>query len=240
MKRNKGITLIALVVTIIVLLILAGTSITMLTGQNGILNRTAEAKEKTRLAKIDEGVKMAVMSALSKGLGTIEDEYLRDGLEEYLKGENYTLTGDRINGWTIIVGGKNYNIDGNGTVSKGNKNYSEEVEDEDIAPEDLFLYDVISDTDKTAKITGLNPIYCNGIKTTDEENGATNYEIIYNGNKIPDTLVVPYKVTIDGEEYTITEACVFAKGKKDGSDEDYGLPKVRTIIFPDTLKKVTR
>ena len=38
-NENKGITLIALVVTIIVLLILAGISVSMLTGQNGILNR---------------------------------------------------------------------------------------------------------------------------------------------------------------------------------------------------------
>ena len=44
-KRNEmGITLIALVVTVIVLIILAGISITMLTGQNGILNRAKEAK----------------------------------------------------------------------------------------------------------------------------------------------------------------------------------------------------
>ena len=41
-KQENGITLIALVVTIIVLLILAGISIAMLTGQNGILNRAAE------------------------------------------------------------------------------------------------------------------------------------------------------------------------------------------------------
>ncbi len=47
-KNKNGITLIALVVTIIVLLILAGVSISMLTGQNGILNRAAEAKEKNR------------------------------------------------------------------------------------------------------------------------------------------------------------------------------------------------
>ena len=53
-KENKGITLIALVVTIIVLLILAGVSITMLTGQNGILNRAREAKEKTEVAQIQE------------------------------------------------------------------------------------------------------------------------------------------------------------------------------------------
>ena len=45
-KKNGGITLIALVVTIIVLIILAGVSISMLTGQNGILTRAAKAKEK--------------------------------------------------------------------------------------------------------------------------------------------------------------------------------------------------
>ena len=49
MKRDKGITLIALVVTIIVLLILAGISISMLTGQNGILKRATEAKIKHQL-----------------------------------------------------------------------------------------------------------------------------------------------------------------------------------------------
>ena len=53
-EENTGITLIALVVTIIVLLILAGVSISMLTGQNGILNRAAEAKEKTEVAQEDE------------------------------------------------------------------------------------------------------------------------------------------------------------------------------------------
>lgn len=39
MKENKGITLIALVITIIVLIILAGVSIAMLTGNNGIISR---------------------------------------------------------------------------------------------------------------------------------------------------------------------------------------------------------
>lgn len=54
LKRNKGITLIALVVTIIVLLILAGVSISMLTGQNGVLTKAQEAKEKTTAAQQEE------------------------------------------------------------------------------------------------------------------------------------------------------------------------------------------
>ena len=58
LKRNKGITLIALVVTIIVLLVLAGISIVMLTGQNGILNRANEAKEKTGVAQKEENEKL--------------------------------------------------------------------------------------------------------------------------------------------------------------------------------------
>ena len=54
MKKQGGITLIALVVTIIVLLILAGVSIAMLTGQNGILNRATEAGWKTKLGEAED------------------------------------------------------------------------------------------------------------------------------------------------------------------------------------------
>ena len=44
-KKERGITLIALVITIIVLLILAGVSIAMLTGQNGILTQANKRKQ---------------------------------------------------------------------------------------------------------------------------------------------------------------------------------------------------
>ena len=54
LRSNKAITLIALVITIIVLLILAGVSIATLTGDNGILTRAQEAKNKTEEAQKDE------------------------------------------------------------------------------------------------------------------------------------------------------------------------------------------
>ena len=66
--RNKGITLIALVITIIVLLILAGVTIAALSGDNGILTRTKEAKEKTEKENIIEQVNLAIMTATTKGL----------------------------------------------------------------------------------------------------------------------------------------------------------------------------
>ena len=54
MKNNKGITLIALVITIIVLLILAGVSIAMLTGENGILTKSSKAAADTLVAEAKE------------------------------------------------------------------------------------------------------------------------------------------------------------------------------------------
>ena len=54
LKKTKGITLIALVITIIVLLILAGVSIAMLTGENGILSQAQKAKNKTEEAQANE------------------------------------------------------------------------------------------------------------------------------------------------------------------------------------------
>ena len=56
LKNTKGITLIALVVTIIVLLILAGVSIAMLTGNNGILTQGKRAKEEQAHAAVKEGI----------------------------------------------------------------------------------------------------------------------------------------------------------------------------------------
>ena len=64
MSGKKGITLISLVVTIIVLLILAGVSVSMLTGQNGILTRAAESKEKTEIASEREEIQMVISNTI--------------------------------------------------------------------------------------------------------------------------------------------------------------------------------
>ncbi len=54
LEKTRGITLIALVITIIVLLILAGVAIAMLSGENGILEKAAESKTKTENAQNEE------------------------------------------------------------------------------------------------------------------------------------------------------------------------------------------
>ena len=51
-KNEKAITLIALVVTIVVLLILAGESLNLVLGNNGIITKTQDAKIETRAASV--------------------------------------------------------------------------------------------------------------------------------------------------------------------------------------------
>lgn len=60
-NKNKGITLIALVITIIVLLILAGISIATLTGDSGILKEASKAKEETKLGEVKEKVNLMIL-----------------------------------------------------------------------------------------------------------------------------------------------------------------------------------
>lgn len=77
-KKNKGITLISLVITIIILLILAGITI-MQISQNSLLSRAQEAKEKERIANLQEQLELAKMEEIAGRDGdTITiDEYIQ-------------------------------------------------------------------------------------------------------------------------------------------------------------------
>ena len=141
-KRNKGITLIALVVTIIVLLILVGISISMLTGQNGILNRASEAKSKNGTAQNGDLVKLSTMDALSQGLGTITDANLKTALNNNIGEGKYEITGDATNGWTVTVDGQDYRVEATGIVnengsSTGSVNWNKILEDANKNPESM-------------------------------------------------------------------------------------------------------
>ena len=65
MKNQKGITLIALVITIIVLLILAGVSIAMLTGDNGILGQATKAGSNTQVSQAKEVAELDISEQVS-------------------------------------------------------------------------------------------------------------------------------------------------------------------------------
>ena len=76
LKQKNGITLIALVVTIIVLLILAGISIGAMTGDNGIINQAHNAKEDTERSSWEEQIDVAIIDAESKNIAPDIDDVI--------------------------------------------------------------------------------------------------------------------------------------------------------------------
>ena len=84
MKKTNGITLIALVITIIVLLILAGISISMLSGDNSILSKATEAKNKTIKAQGKEiaALKMTEVLMKEEWNGEISESFEGSGTEQ--------------------------------------------------------------------------------------------------------------------------------------------------------------
>ena len=69
-KSQKGVTLVALVITIIVLIILAGISINLVLGNNGIITIAKKAKENIELAKIEEEIELNELYTQLESSGT--------------------------------------------------------------------------------------------------------------------------------------------------------------------------
>ena len=115
LKNNKGITLIALVITIIVLLILAGVSIAMLTGNNGILTQANNAKNDTAKSEVVDRVNMAIQAAYAKYLADAEGSVstalpISKIVEQYNTDNGAgTATGD-ASPLTITLNGKQYEV----------------------------------------------------------------------------------------------------------------------------------
>ena len=111
-RKEKGITLIALVITIIVLLILAGVSIAMLTGENGILTQAQNAKNRTEEAAANEANILnqynEILSNVSGGGTTTGGDEEQATVGEIVTGGNkpYTNNGTAIipEGFAIVPG----------------------------------------------------------------------------------------------------------------------------------------
>ncbi len=82
-NREKGITMIALAVTIIVLMILAGVSINMIVGDNGIIIQAQNAKEETEKADMKEKIEMDILEKELESTGNISKGDFVDILSQY-------------------------------------------------------------------------------------------------------------------------------------------------------------
>ena len=104
LKNQKGITLIALVVTIIILLILAGISIATLTGENGLLNKANVAKEESKKAEYKEELELIGQELqIEQKTKNITDKEYMDKYAEKIRNNERFKEPKRINNETIIV-----------------------------------------------------------------------------------------------------------------------------------------
>ncbi len=119
LKKKNAITLIALVVTIIVLLILAGVTLSFVAGENGILKRATDAVDINEKASIVEEVQLAMTELqmqyyeeyyVDKKITQTQVEYLAEKLTQGSKTDNGTI---KLEGTEITYTGSN------GTITKG-------------------------------------------------------------------------------------------------------------------------
>ena len=117
LKGNKGITLIALIITIIVLLILAGVTISAINGNENTMGKAKIAKEENEIANELEAIKLAITDAMAKGLnGKVSDVHLRESIAGIIDdSELNNISGEGP--WTIKTKlGKTYEINGYGQI----------------------------------------------------------------------------------------------------------------------------
>ena len=141
LKSEKGITLIALIITIIVLLILAGVSIITLTGENGTITRVQTAKKQSKKGKLEEEVKLAITNLqIEENQREMTQEEKREELEKELKKQdsNSTVSIDG-SGFIASHGGYNFNISDNYKVSI-KEPFNAEEWDKTAADDDCFYW----------------------------------------------------------------------------------------------------
>lgn len=193
-KQNKGITLIALVITIIVLLILAGVSISTLTGENGILSKVNSAKQQTEKEEGKEVIKLAINEMMIEKMEKGENltiDYIGDHIHEKLEieKEDVTKNGEPVETVNVIYGEYEYEID------------------------DKFNVNIIGSIkgkitiDATYKIIGENAVITVTAKTEDEKGIK---RIILPNNEEEDgrnqkELTIEYRVNSNGEYKFIAE-----------------------------------
>ena len=166
-RREKGITLIALVITIIVLLILAGVSVAMLTGQNGILTQANNAKIEQSHGAVRDSIRL-LYNEYQVQINTSSTTKLASKETVKIKGkEEKALADTSMSFLDFLKGGNSQGIN---YVKEGTEN----------------ILDV-------EKLTGSKQSLGNGSESTDVykiEEDDSNYKVVYYGKNDEETTEV--------------------------------------------------
>ena len=191
-KLEKGITLIALIITIIILLILAGVTITMITGDNGILKQATNARETNSKAEFEEQVKIAVMASRVNSSGNIDLDELDKELNK-ISNVSIKKSDENKLPWTVSKNGNSIVIDGDGNVTK-----TDTEKDNDQINQKAGLYDAndeqIANWNTLVNTYKLDVTKDYTYSSYKEDSGTNSMYYILNNN---DSLSTGTKVIID-------------------------------------------
>lgn len=199
-ENNHGITLIALIVTIVVLLILAGVTISAISGNESAMEKATEAKEKTNILNEKEAIQLAVINSMT-GSGnnlSINADNLKQQLsgiidETSLSNMDTTQTDWCLEGKT----GEKYIIDEDGTVM--------------TAYEKAKKVSILTENKPTAVIKQGNRVRASfDCKFSQENYTLLSYNIIYHNNGTINDISQLKVENIDGDSIKTFASSTFS------------------------------
>ena len=239
--KESGITLIALVITIIILLILAGISIRLLTGEDGLIAKALQAKEKNSLEQEKELLVLAINSTKMRLMteeNPVEEDVFLEELEQNFGqgGVELDPQGNSIYNVTVKESGRIYNVDiSTGRIDVANNSEAETYpkrEDYEDVPETDASYFVFDPA--TGSITSLANIkgyyaqemtYPAVLKIPEKIDGVTVTSVVLSaGAMISDVtdVVIPDTVTVLGKEAF------------------HNMINLKNVVMPSGLKEIKR
>ena len=257
-NEAQGITLIALVITIIVLLILAAVSIATLTGDNGILTKAQTASEKTKQETEKEQIKIAYSTVVT------------DKMEKGEKGEKGVTAGEleielqklepkatAVEGAeegkieVTFPSGNKYTIDSNGKITGPTNEGSGGSTSQGVAPEVKVTVEKTGDNKSIIKVEVTNEVETvDSITVTNLDTGDTPVEVTVNGKtgsvqvEKNGTYKIEVKATTEGVQKTgettivvnvIPVTFTTEQGKIDVIWVNKANQKIDAPLVPDTL-----
>ena len=253
-KTSNGITLIALVITIIILLILAGVTIATLTGDNGILTQAGNAKEATQKAEAQEEVNLALANLkIEENQRDISQDEKKKILFEELKQFYPEQEPESI----VSVEGEKIFIKHRGYEFNESIEFDAEVWDKTAAPENCFIWGsdtegeegyniIIGYTEELESYTKVRiPSRCKRIVCWDDsgKNEANGRAFFSNVQKveIPNTVVElggyafgnAYGVTVNLKEIVIPDSVTII-----GVAAFENCTNLSSITIPNTIASV--
>lgn len=230
-KQTKGITLIALVITIIILLILAGIAISTLTGENGILTKASKAKEESNMANAKEKIQLAVMSyQIDKEKTTLYDELIK------IEGLTYITPDNRNDGpkYNVIVDGYEFVVKEDLSIEYVGENKDKiipEITKVEYETQEVETLNIVI-TAKTEDKSGLKEIR---VSYKTQEDGKTKYETVKVEKVTGKEITIEVEIPINGE-YVIEAVGVNNQiGKKEITIDNIKQGSILATITPGTV-----